>query len=54
MNQMLKNVVASGTAESLNYQLRFNTDNLIGKTGTSNDFRDIWFIGSTPGITIAS
>ncbi|MDG3062962.1 penicillin-binding protein [Lacticaseibacillus casei] len=54
MNQMLKNVVESGTAESLNYQLRFNTDNLIGKTGTSNDFRDIWFIGSTPGVTIAS
>lgn len=54
MNQMLKNVIDSGTAESLNYQLHFNTDNLIGKTGTSNDFRDIWFIGSTPGVTIAS
>lgn len=54
MSNMLKGVVTDGTASSLNYQLNFNTDNLIGKTGTSNEYKDIWFIGSTPGVTLAS
>lgn len=54
MNQMLAGVLTDGTASSLYDQLYFNTNNLVGKTGTSNDNRDIWFIGSTPGITLAS
>lgn len=54
MQQMMHQVVAKGTAASLNYQLSFNTNNLIGKTGTSNDYKDIWFVGSTPGVTLAS
>lgn len=54
MNQMLSGVLTDGTASTLSDQLYFNTNNLVGKTGTSNDNRDIWFIGSTPGITLAS
>ncbi|MCH4171812.1 MAG: transglycosylase domain-containing protein [Lactobacillus sp.] len=55
MQQMLSGVVQQGTASSLNNgQIPFSTKNIIGKTGTSNDYRDIWFIGSTPGITMAS
>lgn len=54
MQQMMHQVVAKGTAASLNYELSFNTNNLIGKTGTSNDYKDIWFVGSTPGVTLAS
>ncbi|MCP8874334.1 penicillin-binding protein [Latilactobacillus curvatus] len=54
MNQMLAGVLTDGTATSIYDQLYFNTNNLVGKTGTSNDNRDIWFIGSTPGITLAS
>ncbi|WDF83417.1 transglycosylase domain-containing protein [Lacticaseibacillus pabuli] len=54
MSKMLSGVVADGTAASIGGSLNFNTKNLIGKTGTSNDYRDIWFIGSTPGVTMAS
>lgn len=54
MQKMLHQVVTKGTASSLTGTLKFNYKNLIGKTGTSNDYRDIWFNGSTPGITISS
>jgi penicillin-binding protein len=54
MQQMMHSVVTKGTAASLNYQLSFDTSHLIGKTGTSNDYKDIWFVGSTPGVTLAS
>lgn len=54
MKKMLHEVTTSGTAAQLNYSLDFDTDNLIGKTGTSDDYRDIWFNGSTPGVTISS
>lgn len=54
MQKMLHQVVKSGTASSLSDYLDFDDSNLIGKTGTSNDYRDIWFNGSTPGVTISS
>lgn len=31
----------------------FSSPHLIGKTGTSNEYRDAWFVGSTPDITAA-
>ncbi|WP_261806693.1 transglycosylase domain-containing protein [Lapidilactobacillus luobeiensis] len=54
MQEMLKKVVSSGTAANLSWQLEFNTNNVYGKTGTTNDYRDNWFVGSTPGITMAT
>lgn len=54
MQNMLHEVTTEGTAAQLNYGLNFDTSKLIGKTGTSNDYRDIWFNGSTPGVTISS
>ena len=54
MQHMLHQVVKSGTASSLKGNLQFSTKSLIGKTGTSNDYRDIWFNGATPGVTISS
>lgn len=54
MQNMLHNVVSEGTASTLNWRLNFSTDNVWGKTGTTNDDKDIWFVGSTPGITLAS
>ncbi len=52
MKQMMHTIVDSGTASSLNSYLSFSTANVTGKTGESNDNRDIWFVGSTPGVSL--
>ena len=47
MTSMLRDVVLQGTgvaAASLNYPV-------AGKTGTTNDFTDAWFVGFSPSIT---
>lgn len=54
IKNMLHGVVTKGTASALSYEANFNTKNLFGKTGTSNNYRDNWFIGSTDGMTLAS
>lgn len=54
MQHLMKQVVKSGTASALNWHLNFDADNVWGKTGTNNDNKDIWFVGSTPGITMAT
>lgn len=54
LQKMMHSVITEGTASSLTYQLNFNYKNSFGKTGTSNNFRDNWFVGSTPGVTLAS
>ena len=44
--QMLKDVMTYGTAKSLN---KFSQKRpAAGKTGTTDDYRDAWFIGYTP------
>ena len=48
VTDMMRSVVEEGTgrrARSLNLDI-------AGKTGTSNDARDTWFIGMTPGLVI--
>jgi len=47
MTSMLREVVLHGTAISAN---RLNLP-LAGKTGTTNDFTDAWFVGFSPNIT---
>ena len=48
MNNMLQGVVREGTARSLKW--RGITWPVAGKTGTTNDFRDAWFVGYTPDL----
>jgi penicillin-binding protein 1B len=48
MNSMLQSVVKEGTARSL--QWRGISWPVAGKTGTTNNFRDAWFVGYTPDI----
>jgi penicillin-binding protein 1B len=48
MNDMLKDVLRYGTAASL--RNRGFTREFAGKTGTTNDYRDAWFIGYSPRI----
>ena len=45
MTSMMKDVIRYGTAVKA---LALNRDDIAGKTGTSNDYRDAWFNGYTP------
>ena len=45
MTKMLKNVVDNGTAKSVTLRSKVN---VAGKTGTTNNDNDRWFIGFTP------
>ena len=49
MLDLLRNVVQSGTATAARSLGR----PLGGKTGTTNDFTDAWFVGFTPSLTAA-
>ena len=48
MNYLLQGVVRSGTG----WRARQLPAPLGGKTGTTNDFTDAWFIGFTPSLTV--
>lgn len=49
INHMLQSVVKTGTARSLHriYGLK---NNMAGKTGTTNDYTDGWFMGYSPSL----
>jgi penicillin-binding protein 1A len=49
MNQMLRGVVTGGTARSVAISGR----DLAGKTGTTSDYKDAWFVGYTGGFVTA-
>ncbi|WP_188206443.1 transglycosylase domain-containing protein [Alkalibacillus aidingensis] len=51
---ILRDTVESGTATSLNYNLDQPNVDWAGKTGTSQEWRDAWFIGSNPNVTLGS
>ncbi|MDI3257542.1 MAG: transglycosylase domain-containing protein [Kyrpidia sp.] len=50
LTDMLRDVVRRGTASAVGR--RFPSLPIAGKTGTTDDDRDSWFIGFTPDITI--
>lgn len=49
MIDMLRGVVNDGTAASLRMKYRMTAD-IAGKTGTTQNYTDGWFIGFTPGL----
>ena len=50
MLTMLKRVVTAGTAGRLKWMFHLDDAELGGKTGTSNENRDAWFVGVAPRI----
>ncbi|NGP44195.1 penicillin-binding protein [Bacillaceae bacterium SIJ1] len=51
MVDMLKDVVSRGTGRSLPGFLNFQSE-WAGKTGTSQDYKDAWFVASNPQVTL--
>ncbi|MDR6627634.1 penicillin-binding protein 1A [Caulobacter segnis] len=49
MNQMMREVVSSGTGT----RARVGGYDIAGKTGTTSDYRDAWFVGYTGGFVTA-
>jgi penicillin-binding protein 1B len=47
IHTLLRDVVQRGTASRLK---RYNLGYVAGKTGTTNDYRDAWFVGYTPDV----
>ncbi|PMC37020.1 peptidoglycan glycosyltransferase [Bacillus sp. UMB0899] len=50
---MMRDVIRSGTAASLNGYLSFSAD-WAGKTGTGQDYRDAWFVATNPNVTFGT
>ena len=48
----LEGVVARGTGRALNASGRY--ESVAGKTGTSNDWRDAWFVAYTPSLVVGA
>ncbi|MBL0386361.1 PBP1A family penicillin-binding protein [Tumebacillus sp. ITR2] len=50
MNDMMEDVVRKGTASEVGR--KFPSYPIAGKTGTTNEDKDAWFIGYTPDVTL--
>ena len=51
LRDMMRDVVRDGTAQSLRWKYKFNPP-VAGKTGTTNNRTDAWFVGFTPQVCI--
>lgn len=51
---MMRDVISSGTASYLNSQLKHRGVDWAGKTGTTNEYWDSWFIATNPNVTFGT
>ena len=54
MITMLKNVITNGTGRRMGWQFGLSDVEIAGKTGTSNENRDAWFMCITPNLVAGS
>ncbi|WP_199617782.1 transglycosylase domain-containing protein [Paenibacillus alkalitolerans] len=53
MTDMLRTVVSSGTAKEVNRRFKHGKNiPIVGKTGTTSDNYDLWFVGYSPDVTL--
>jgi len=51
---MLRGVLTEGTGSYVHSQLNNTNVDWAGKTGTSNDYKDAWFIATNPNVTFGA
>ncbi|MBM7597673.1 penicillin-binding protein [Virgibacillus halotolerans] len=51
---MMRDVIKNGTGSYLTSQLNNNNVDWAGKTGTTDDYWDAWFIGTNPNVTFGT
>lgn len=51
---MMRDVINNGTGRFLNSQLNNTSVDWAGKTGTSNDYHDAWFVATNPNVTFGT
>lgn len=51
---MMRDVISDGTATYLNTQLKHGGVDWAGKTGTSQNWKDTWFVATNPNVTFAT
>lgn len=51
---MMRDVISGGTGVFLNSQLTHTGIDWAGKTGTTNDYKDAWFVGTNPNVTLGT
>ncbi len=51
---MMRDVIRSGTGGYLNSQLQNPSVDWAGKTGTSQDWKDTWFVATNPNVTFGT
>src|SRR5699024_8017150 len=49
---MMRDVMKEGTAATLPGRLTHGGDDWAGKTGTSDDYKDAWFVGTNMNVTL--
>ncbi|MFC4556718.1 transglycosylase domain-containing protein [Virgibacillus kekensis] len=51
---MMRDVIDSGTAAYVNSQLKYSGVDWAGKTGTSQNWKDTWFVATNPNVTFGT